>query len=105
MAAMGLATMPANPNDFNQFIRTVVIEQIGEEHLVNVSNLKAFFPGYEQIKVAFEVFWSELQSLMSQLDQSFPKLIELVAQADAAGQTLATSISGLENSDREISDR
>ena len=100
-----MAALPTTPDELTQFVRNVIIQQFGEEALVNVDKLKKHFPEYELLKTALAEVKSEVETVTAQLDQSFPELVKLLAQAKAASQTLASSVSGLETRDREISEK
>ena len=100
-----MAALPTTSEEFTQFVRNVMIQQFGEEALVNVDKLSKHYPEYELLKTSLAEVKSEVQTVTSQLDQSFPKLLELIAAAEAAGKTLASSDSRLETRDREISEK
>ena len=100
-----MAASPTTFDELTQFVCNVIIQQFGEEALVNVDKLKKHFPEYDLLKTALPEVKSEVETVTAQLDQSFPELVKLLAQAKAASQTLSSSVSGLETRDREISEK
>ena len=100
-----MSALPTTSEELTQFVRNVIIQQFGEEALGSVDKLSKHYPEYELLKTSLAEVKSEVQTVTSQLDQSFPKLLELIAAADAAGKTIASSVSGLEARDREIREK
>ena len=86
-----MAALPTTSEELTQFVRNVIIQQFGEAALVNVDKLSKHYPEYELLKTTLAEVKAEQQTVTSQLDQSFPKLLEMTTAAETAGKALEVS--------------
>ena len=111
---------PTTRDELNQVISEQIRASFSEKKIADIDKLEAFFPvwdrlysGYTEFTIEFSNLKSELEVLRAKLNEAMPQLQEgvrkglgdLEARAEAANVRVATSVTGLEKRDREISEK
>ena len=105
--------LPTTRDELNQVITEQIRVAFPDQQISDINKLAQFFPGYNAFTAEFVALKTELETIRAQLNEALPKLQEgvskgisdLEARASAANATVASSVTGLEKRDREISDK